>query len=99
MPRMSIVRRSLRAARALTATAILLLVLAAGAGARPIDPPLPQRTPTAPTIVKEIVTQPHDSGPSTIVSMLIGAGAGAALISAGFLGVRVVTRTTNMRVS
>jgi hypothetical protein len=52
----------------------------------------------APTVVKERILQPADDGPDTITLVLIGIGAGAALLGAGYLGARVATRTSRTRV-
>ncbi len=98
MPLQSIAGRSRRSAGALAAIAATLLVLTTTAGARPLDPntsrPFQSRTAPAPTIVKEAVVQPAGGAPSPIVFALIGVGAGAALLGAAYLGVRIALRTT-----
>jgi hypothetical protein len=78
--------------------AAILLVLTATAGARPLDSnasrPFQSRTAPAPTIIKETVVQPAGGAPSPIVFVLIGVGAGTALLGAGYLGARIALRTT-----
>ena len=97
MPLQSIAGRSRRSARALAAIAATLLVLTATARARPLDPNTSrpfQSRPPAPTIIRETVVQPAGGAPSPIVFALIGIGAGAALLGAGYVGARIALRTT-----
>jgi amino acid transporter len=91
--------RSLKALCALGAMAAILIVLAATASAKPADTGPATQSPPAPTIVKETVVAPSNGGPDTIGWVLIGVGAGAALLGAGYLGARIATRTNNLRVS
>ena len=46
----------------------------------------------APTVVRETVLQPASGGPDTITLVLIGIGAAAALLGAGYLGARIAIR-------
>ena len=97
MTRSRLTRRLARSLGALAASACVLLVLAAAAAtARPADTwpqPVIHNTP-APTIVKETVLQPANGGPDTITLLLIGIGASAALLGAGYLGSRIAIRTS-----
>jgi hypothetical protein len=89
-------RRIARGACALAASAYILLAIAAAAQARPADTwpqPVLHNSP-APTVVKETVLQPADSGPDTITLVLIATGAAAALLGAGYLGARIAVRTS-----
>jgi hypothetical protein len=90
-----------RGARALAVTACVLLVMAATAAARPADngPAAAPgtRSAPAPTIVKETVVQPGDSGPGAIVYALIAVGATATAIGGGYLGARIALRTSGVR--
>ena len=89
-------RRLVRSLCALAASAFVVLALAAGATARPADTwpqPVVHNSP-APTVVKETVLQPANGGPDTLTLVLIGFGAGAALLGAGYLGARIATRTS-----
>jgi hypothetical protein len=87
-------RRLARSTCALAASACILLLIAAAAVARPADT-WPQaavdKTP-APTVVKETVLQPANGGPDTTALVLIGVGAAAALLGAGYLGARIAIR-------
>jgi hypothetical protein len=94
MTRSRLTRRLAHSACALVASACIVLALAATAVARPGDTwpqPVVHNSP-APTVVKETVLQPVDDGPDTIALVLIGIGAGAALLGAGYLGARIATR-------
>jgi hypothetical protein len=89
-------RRLVRSLCALAVSACVVLALAAGATARPADTwpqPVIHNSP-APTVVKETVLQPANAGPDTLTLVLIGFGAGAALLGAGYLGARIATRTS-----
>ena len=89
-------RRLARSLCALAASACILLALAAAATARPADTwpqPVVHNSP-APTVVKETVLQPANGGPDTITLLLIGIGASAALLGAGYLGSRIAIRTS-----
>ena len=88
-------RRLARSLCALAASACILLALATVATARPADTwpqPVVHNSP-APTVVKETILQPANSGPDTLALVLIGIGAAAALLGAGYLGARIATRT------
>lgn len=89
------IRRLTRNACAPVACAGILLALAATAAARPADTrqPVVHNSP-APPIVKETVVQPADHGPNTITVVLIGIGAAAALLGAGYLGAHIAVRTS-----
>jgi hypothetical protein len=92
--------RSIRTARALAAAACILLALAAPAGAMPADngpsPATAQaRTTAAPTVVKQTVVRQTDR-PNTLALVVIGAGAVAALLGAGYLGARIATRNARL---
>ncbi len=93
-------RRSVRAACALAATACTLLVLAAAAGAVPMENVGPQSNASnavpAPTIVRETVVQPA-GGTDAIVFVLIGVGTLVAMLAAGYLGARMAVRATRAR--
>jgi hypothetical protein len=84
-------------AGALAAMACIVLALAAGAEARPADKfgPQPAAPPAAeaPTAVQEPAVAP-DNGTDAIVFVLIGLGAGVAVLGAGYLGARRATRAT-----
>jgi hypothetical protein len=91
-------RRIARGARALAASAYILLAIAAAAQARPADTwpqPVVHNSP-APTVVKPTLLPPASSGPDTITLLLIGIAAGAALLGAGYLGARIATRTSRV---
>jgi hypothetical protein len=94
--------RLIRAARAVAAAACILLALAAPAGAMPADngpPPSTTHNPGAkPTIVRETVVRPANGGPTTLAFVVIGAGAAAALLGAGYLGARIATRGGRLHV-
>ena len=93
-------RRVTSGALAFAACACILLALAAAAPAHTADNV--QRVvhdSTSPTIVKETVVQPDSGGPGTIALVLIGIGAAAALLGAGYLGARIALRTTHVRPS
>jgi hypothetical protein len=94
LPRL--IRRLARSACALTASACIVLAIAAAAAtARPAETwpqPVVHNSP-APTVVKETILQPANGGPDTLALVLIGIGAGAALLGAGYLGARIATRT------
>ena len=97
MTRSRLTRRLARSLCALAASACVVLALAAAATARPADTwaqPVVHNSP-APTIVKETVLQPADGGPDTLALVLIGIGAAAALLGAGYLGARIATRTSS----
>jgi hypothetical protein len=95
-----LIREFINAAAALAAMACILLVLAATAGAVPGENVGPQnsasRAVATPTVVKETVVRPSD-GTDAIVFVLIGVGAVAAMLGAGYLGARIATRTTHVR--
>jgi len=94
MTRSHLTRRLARSVSALAASACILLAIAAAATARPADTwpqPAVHNSP-APTVVKETVLQPANGGPDTIALVLIGIGAGAALLGAGYLGARIAIR-------
>ena len=96
MTRSRLTRRLARSLGALAASACVLLVLAAAATARPADTwpqPVVHNSPV-PTVVKETVLQPANGGPDTMTLVLIGIGAAAALLGAGYLGARVAIRTS-----
>lgn len=92
--------RLIRTARALAAAACILLLLAVPAGAMPADngpsPATTQHRTAAPTVVKQTVVRSAD-GPDTLALVIIGVGAGAALLGAGYLGARIATRNTRVR--
>lgn len=90
-------RRLARRLCVLAASACIVLALAAAAAARPADtwPQPVVRNSPAPTVVKETVLQPANGGLDTITLVLIGIGAGAALLGAGYLGARIATRTSS----
>ena len=91
-------RRLTRSLCALAATASIVLALAAAATARPADTwpqPVVHNSPT-PTVVKETILQPANGGPDTLALVLIGIGAAAALLGAGYLGARIATRTSRV---
>ena len=85
-----------RAACALAASAGVLLAIAAAAQARSADtwPQPVVHTSPAPTVVKETVLQPDRNGPNTSTLVLVGIGAAAALLGAGYLGARIALRTS-----
>jgi hypothetical protein len=92
--------RLIGTARAIAATACILLALAAPAGAMPADngpPPStnPNGTATAPTVVKETIVRPDD-GPGMLALVVIGVGAGTALLGAGYVGARLATRNSSL---
>jgi hypothetical protein len=87
------IREFLNGAAALAAMACILLALAVSAQARIADTPQPVvHNSPAPTVVKETVLQPANGGPDTITLLLIGIGAAAALLGAGYLGARIAIR-------
>jgi hypothetical protein len=88
--------RIVRYACALAASAYILLAIASAAHARPADtwPEPVVHNSAAPTVVKETVLQPATGGLHTITLVLIGVGAAAALLGAGYLGARVAIRTS-----
>jgi hypothetical protein len=92
-------RRLSRGALALTVVACVALFAAGAATARPMDSPPALTGPTSspPTVVKETVVQPDNGGTDTIVFVLIGAGAGVAILAAGYVGARMATRSTRPR--
>lgn len=95
MTRSRLTRRLARSLGALAASACVVLALAAAATARPADTwpqPVVHDSP-APNVVKETILRPANSGPDTLALVLIGIGAGAALLGAGYLGARIATRT------
>ena len=95
MTRSRLTRRLARSLCALAASACILLALAAAATARPADTwpqPVLHNSP-ATTVVKETVLRPANGGPDTLAFVLIGIGASAALLGAGYLGARIATRT------
>jgi hypothetical protein len=95
MTRSRLILRLARSVYALTASACILLAIAAAATARPADTwpqPVLHNSP-APTVVRETILQPGNSGPDTLALVLICVGAGAALLGAGYLGARIATRT------
>jgi hypothetical protein len=95
MTRSRLTRRLARSLIALAASACIALAIAAAAPARPSDTwpqPVVDNSP-APTIVKESVLQPANGGPGALALVLIGVGAAAALLGAGYLGARIATRT------
>jgi hypothetical protein len=99
MARSQLTRRIARGACALTASAYILLALAAAAQARPADTwpqPTVHNSP-APTVVRETVLRPANDGPDTIALVLIATGAAAALLGAGYLGARIALRTPRTR--
>ena len=87
-------RRHARSICALATSACILLLIAAAATARPGDtwPQAVVHNSPAPTVVKETVLQPADRGPDTTTLVLIGIGAAAALLGAGYLGARIAIR-------
>jgi quercetin dioxygenase-like cupin family protein len=86
-------RRLARSTCALAASACVLLALAVAAQARIADTPQPVvHNSPAPTVVRETVLQPANGGPDTITLLLIGIGAAAALLGAGYLGARLAIR-------
>jgi hypothetical protein len=88
-------RRLGRSLCALAASACTVLALAAGAQARPADAwpqPVMHNSPT-PTVVKQTLLRPPNDGPGTTTLVLIGIGAAAALLGAGYLGARIALRT------
>jgi hypothetical protein len=87
-------RRLARSTCALAASACILLLIAAAATARPADtwPQAVVHNSPAPTVVKETVLQPANGGPDTTTLVLIGIGAAAALLGAGYLGARIAIR-------
>jgi hypothetical protein len=90
------VHQLVHAARATAAAACVLLVFAASAAAMPADniPHRPRGSATAtPTVVRETVVRPAD-GPGTAAFVVLGLGAVAALLGAGYLGARIATRST-----
>ena len=91
--------RLVHASRALAAAAWMLLALAVPAGAMPADNVRPRATHTgssAPTVVRETVVRSAD-GPGTLGFVVIGVGAAAALLGAGYLGARIATRKATVR--
>jgi hypothetical protein len=92
------IRRLPQLAVALAASACLLLLPAAAASAHTADnaTPVVHNSP-APTIVRETVVQPS-SGPGTTELVLIGIGAAAALLGAGYLGARIAVRDSSSQV-
>ena len=94
MTRSRLTRRLARSVCALAALACISLAIAAAATARsPTPGPSPSFYNSPAPIVKETVLQPADGGPDTLALVLIGIGAAAALLGAGYLGVRIATRT------
>jgi hypothetical protein len=89
-----------RTARAVAAVACILLTLAAPAGAMPADNGPPPSTTSqrsaAPTVVRETVLRPDD-GPGALALVVIGVGAAAALLGAGYLGARLAIRNSRLR--
>ena len=80
---------------ALVASVFILLAIATAAPARTADTrqPVAHNRP-APTVVRETVVQPDHEGPNTSTLVLIGMGAAAALLGAGYLGARIALRTS-----
>ena len=94
MTRSHLTRHLARSTCALAASACIVLALASAA---PRVPPTAGRSPSCttarlPTVVKETVLRPADGGPDTLVLVLIGIGAAAALLGAGYLGARIAIR-------
>jgi hypothetical protein len=93
MARSHLARRLKRGACALAASACVMLAIAVSAHARIADT---QQTVgpngPAPTVVRETLVQPASGGPDTITLVLIGIGAAAALLGAGYLGARIAIR-------
>lgn len=93
MARSHLARRFKRGAGTLVASACILLLLAVAAHARIADTrqTVGPNGP-APTVVRETLLQPANTGPDTITLVLIGLGASAALLGAGYLGARIAIR-------
>jgi hypothetical protein len=94
--------RSRHTALALAAM-VLVLALAAPAGAMPVDArlghaPLPA-SPVPTTIVQQPVAAPDDGGPTTLAYALTAFGVGLALVGAGVLGAHIATRATRAQLS
>ena len=93
------------AARRHTASALVMValvalaVVAAPAGARPEY--IPQTSPHQATtpVVAQTIAPPDDQGIGTLGFVLIGVAAGAAILGAGYLGARIATRPSKLRVS
>jgi hypothetical protein len=96
MARSQFIGRIARGAWALTASACVLLAIAAAAQARPADtwPQPVVHNSAAPTVVKETVLRPASTSLDTITLVLIAAGAAAALLGAGYLGARIAVRAS-----
>ena len=93
------VHRLNRAARVLGASALVVLALAAPAGARPADNVMPQTSihhQAVPTVVAQTVVKPAGNGLGTLALVLIGVGAAAAMLGAGYLGARIATRMSGI---
>ena len=94
-----LVGRLTRSVCTLAASACILLAIAAAAQARSADTwpqPVLHNSP-APIVVRETLLRPANDGPDTITLVLIGVGAGAALLGAGYLGARIALRAPRTR--
>jgi hypothetical protein len=93
MARSHLTRRLKRSVSALAASACVQLANAVAAHARIADTrqTVGPNSP-APTVVKETVLQPAKADPDTTTLALIGLGAAAALLGAGYLGARIAIR-------
>jgi hypothetical protein len=88
-----------RAARVLGASTLVVLALAVPAGARLADNFTPQTSihhQAVPTVVRQTVIKPGGNGLGTLALVLIGVGAAAAMLGAGYLGARIATRTSGL---
>jgi hypothetical protein len=97
------VHRLNRAARMVAAGALVMVALAAvaaPAGARPDIGPqnvTHNAAPAAPPVVRQNIVQPGSDGVGTLGLILIGVGAGASILGAGYLGARIAT--SRLRIS
>lgn len=82
-----------RGACALAVMACISLMIASAATAHIADTPQPVVNDSPVPVVKETIVQPS-GGPHTLALVLIGIGAAAAMLGAGYLGGRIAIRTS-----
>jgi hypothetical protein len=78
---------------------LALAAAAAPAGARTDVPPETSTHHAVAPVVRQTIVRSGDDGLGTLGLVLIGVGAGAAILGAGYLGARIATRPNKLRVS